>query len=82
MKVETLNLGSCPFGISLIPETEGDKEILKKFFDNDIRITGYDTINNCMILEPKFKHRYVFTGADKISPEELVKEFGFANEEE
>lgn len=77
MKVETVNLGSGPFGISLIPETDSDKEILKKFFDNDIKITAYDTISRGMILEPKSKKRYVFQDKEKTSSEELVQAFGF-----
>jgi hypothetical protein len=82
MKAETMKLGYVPFGISLVPETDNDKEILKKLFDNDVRITAYDENSCCMVLELKFKHRYIFKGENEISPEELAKEFGFTDKTE
>jgi len=61
MKTETMNSNSVPFGISLVPETEDDKEILKKFFYNGVRTTAYNTINGHLILEGPLERRQTDT---------------------
>jgi hypothetical protein len=51
MRAKTMESNSGPFGISLVAETDDDKEILKKLFYNGVRITAYNTENCHLILE-------------------------------
>jgi hypothetical protein len=61
MKAETIRSGHKPFGISLTPETDDDKEILKKFFYSGVRTTAYSTTNQHLILEGPLERRQTDT---------------------
>ena len=61
MKAETIKSSREPFGISLTPETDDDKEILNKFFCSGVRTTAYNTINGHLILEGPLERRQTDT---------------------